>query len=422
MIFSYRSGQLSCDEVAISEIAAHVETPFYLYSARELRHNFQAFADAFADQRATICFAVKSCSNLSILRLLQKCGAGADIVSGGELQRALLAGISPEKIVFSGVGKTRAEIELALRSGIGQLNIESVEELQLVAAIATQLETKAPISIRINPDVEAGAHDKISTGREADKFGVLFAEAREIYRQAKDSPHLNLQGIACHIGSQITELEAFEKAFTRLRDLVCLLRDDGIHLRRIDLGGGLGIRYRDETPARIADYAEVISRQINPLGLRLFLEPGRRIAASAGALIARVSLIKTTSSRKFAVLDAGMNDLIRPALYGAYHDIVPVHEGHASETYDVVGPVCESSDIFGADRKLPELAEGDLVAILDSGAYGATMASNYNSRPLSAEVIVEGGHYQVIREQQTFEQMIASELREDPAPAPNEAR
>ncbi len=409
MSFAYQNRELFCERVAVSKIAAETGTPFYLYSARSLRENFGAYARAFSSAEATICFAVKSCSNIAILKLLQAEGAGADTVSGGEIRRALLAGIAPEEIIFSGVGKTKEEIAFALESGIGQLNVESLEEIEMISEIAAARNVRAKVSLRVNPDVDAGTHDKISTGRKADKFGIPWPEVREAYRKARALQHLEVQGVACHIGSQITDLAPFHAAFRKVTELARELLADGFPLRRIDLGGGLGIRYEDETPVPVSDYAGEVLQHVRSLGLHLFLEPGRSISASAGVLISEVQFIKHTEGKSFVVLDAGMNDLARPAIYGAFHEIVSVREGYADQSYDVVGPVCESSDIFGTNRRLPELRSGDLVAILNAGAYGAAMSSNYNTRALLPEILVEGEHARTIRERQSFEEIIALE-------------
>lgn len=409
MPFTYQNGQLVCEEADIGAIAATAGTPFYLYSKRGLLKNFNAYKTAFAEADATICFAVKACSNIAILKLLKAAGAGADTVSGGEIRRALLAGIAPNKMIFSGVGKTREEIAFALESGIGQLNVESPEELKIVDEIAAARKVKARISLRVNPDVDAGTHEKISTGRKSDKFGIPWSEVWSTYQKAKTFSHLEVEGVACHIGSQITDLAPFRSAFAKVADLVRELQADRFPLRRIDLGGGLGIRYKDESPIKISDYAETAMKQVRPFGLQLFLEPGRWISASAGALIAEVQFIKDTADKRFVVLNAGMNDLARPAIYGAYHEIVPVRQGGAEEGYDVVGPVCESSDIFGSNRRLPKMESGDLVAILDAGAYGAAMSSNYNTRGLLPEILVDGDQFKTIRERQTFDEIIALE-------------
>ncbi len=409
MSFTYRNKELVCERVAVAKIAAQAGTPFYVYSTGRLRENFDAYATVFSGAAATICFAVKSCSNIAILKLLQAEGAGADTVSSGEIRRALLADIVPEKIIFSGVGKTREEIAFALDSGVGQLNVESLEEIEMINEIAAARNVRAKISVRVNPDVEAGTHDKISTGRKSDKFGIPWDEAREAYRKARALPHLEVQGVACHIGSQITDLVPFHRAFRKITDLARELLADGFPLRRIDLGGGLGIRYKDETPVPVSAYADEVLQHIRPLGLHLFLEPGRSISASAGALISEVQFIKHTEGKSFVVLDAGMNDLARPAIYGAYHEIVSVREGEADQSYDVVGPVCESSDIFGTNRRLPKMQAGDLVAILNAGAYGAAMSSNYNTRGLLPEILVEGDQFRTIRRRQSFEEIIALE-------------
>lgn len=409
MSFTYQDKQLVCGRFAVAEIAAQAGTPFYLYSAQQLRENFNAYQTAFAGADATICFAVKSCSNIAILKLLNAAGAGADTVSGGEVRRALRAGIAPEKIIFSGVGKTRDEIAFALESGIGQLNIESPEELEIVDRIATGRKIKARISVRVNPDVDAGTHEKISTGRKSDKFGIPWNEAWETYQKARTLSHLEVEGVACHIGSQITDLKPFDDAFAKVTDLARELQSDGFALKRIDLGGGLGIRYKDETPIGVSDYAESVMQRVRLLGLQLFLEPGRSISASAGVLVSEVQFIKHAAGKSFVILDAGMNDLARPAIYGAYHEIIPVRPRDSEECYDIVGPVCESSDIFGSNRKLSKLESGDLVAILNAGAYGAAMSSNYNTRALPPEILVEGNQFRTIRERQSFEDMVALE-------------
>lgn len=410
MSFVYENRELTCDGVAIAQIAARVGTPFYLYSAGQLRKNFRAYQTGFALAEATICFAVKACSNIAILRLLQNEGAGADTVSGGEIRRALLAGMDPSKIIFSGVGKTREEIGFALDSKIGQLNVESVEELKLINEIAAAKNLRARVSLRVNPDVDAGTHEKIATGRKSDKFGIPWSEAWDSYQMAKGLSHLEIEGLAFHIGSQITELTPMREALTKTVELVQRLQHDGFALRRIDVGGGLGIRYHDESPIPLRSYAELVMNLVRPLGLRLFLEPGRSIAASAGALIAQVQFRKQSEGKNFVILDAGMNDLARPAIYGAWHEIMPVCEAQAAaETCDVVGPVCESADVLGTNRRLPRLEGGHLVAILDAGAYGASMSSNYNTRPLLPEVLVEDNAARVVRERQRFEDIIALE-------------
>ena len=409
MSFIYQDKRLVCERIAVAEIAAQVGTPFYLYSGQRFRENFNAYQTAFAAADATICFALKSCSNIAILKLLNAAGAGADTVSGGEIRRALKAGIAPGKIIFSGLGKTRDEIAFALDSGIGQLNVESKEELEIIDRIAALRPSKARVSIRVNPDVDAGTHDKISTGRKADKFGIPWTEAWDACQRARTLSHLEVEGVACHIGSQIVDSEPFNGAFAKVTSLARELQADGFALKRIDLGGGLGIRYKDENPIGISDYAAAVMDHVRPLNLQLFLEPGRSISASAGVLISEVQFIKQTEGRRFAVIDAGMNDFARPAIYGAYHEIVPVRQRAAEETYDFVGPVCESSDIFGSNRRVSKLESGDLVAILNAGAYGAAMSSNYNTRALPPEVLVDGDQFKTIRERQSFEDIVALE-------------
>jgi diaminopimelate decarboxylase len=409
MSFTYQDKQLVCERVVVAEIATQVGTPFYLYSAQQLRENFNAYKTAFAAVDATICFAVKSCSNIAILKLLNAAGAGADTVSGGEIRRALGVGIAPEKIIFSGLGKTREEIAFALESGVGQLNVESTEELEIIDRIAAARSIKARVSVRVNPDVDAGTHDKISTGRKADKFGIPWTEAWDACQRGRTLSHLRVEGVACHIGSQITDSRPFDDAFAKVTNLARELQADGFVLKRIDLGGGLGITYKDENPIGISDYASLVMNHVRPLGLQLFLEPGRSISASAGALISEVQFIKQTEGKRFVVLDAGMNDLARPAIYGAYHEIVPARQRDGDESYDFVGPVCESSDIFGSNRRVSKLESGDLVAILNAGAYGAAMSSNYNTRPLPPEVLVDDNQFKAIRERQSFEEIVALE-------------
>jgi diaminopimelate decarboxylase len=409
MSFTYQDKQLVCERVVVAEIATQVGTPFYLYSAQQLRENFNAYKTAFAAVDATICFAVKSCSNIAILKLLNAAGAGADTVSGGEIRRALGVGIAPEKIIFSGLGKTREEIAFALESGVGQLNVESTEELEIIDRIAAARSIKARVSVRVNPDVDAGTHDKISTGRKADKFGIPWTEAWDACQRGRTLSHLRVEGVACHIGSQITDSRPFDDAFAKVTNLARELQADGFVLKRIDLGGGLGITYKDENPIGISDYASLVMNHVRPLGLQLFLEPGRSISASAGALISEVQFIKQTEGKRFVVLDAGMNDLARPAIYGAYHEIVPARQRDGDESYDFVGPVCESSDIFGSNRRVSKLESGDLVAILNAGAYGAAMSSNYNTRPLPPEVLVDDNRFKTIRERQSFEEIVALE-------------
>jgi len=408
--FPYRDGELFAEGVPVARIAAEVGTPFYLYSAGALAARYHAFAEAFAPARPMICYAVKANSNLAILRLLAGLGAGADVVSEGELRRALAAGIQPDRIVFSGVGKTHAELDAALAADIHQINIESVAELHRLSAVAAARGMTARIAIRVNPDVDAMTHAKIATGKKENKFGIDIEEAGEIYRLAGELPGIEPVGLAVHIGSQTGGgLGPFREAFERLAELVIELRQIGLAVRRVDLGGGLGIRYRNETPPEMAAYAALVRDIFGALDLDLACEPGRVLAGPAGLLVARVIYVKDGASKRFVIVDAAMNDLIRPALYEAWHDIVPVRlpaSGAVLSPADVVGPVCESGDSFAADRDLPPLAEDDLVAFTCAGAYGAVMSSTYNSRLLVPEVLAVGSRFAVIRARPSYDAML----------------
>ncbi len=408
-MLNYKNNQLYCGPVSVAEIAKSTSTPFYLYSAEKFAENFNNYKNAFAKYDATICFAVKSNSNIAVLKLLQSLGAGADTVSEGEIRRALLAGVNPEKIIFSGVGKTKEEIAFALDNKVGQLNVESPEELLLINEIAAAKNVKAKISIRVNPNIDANTHEKISTGRKSDKFGIPAEEIFGLYEKAKTLKNIEIEGLATHIGSQITSIEPYKKAFDKIVAMTKELIAKGFNLKRIDIGGGIGIKYNDEETISINEYADYIINLVKPLGLKIFLEPGRSISANAGALITEVQYIKHAGGRSFVIVDAGMNDLARPAIYGAYHNMIAVNNSGAEEVYDVVGPVCESSDIFGRERKINKLNNGDLLAIMDAGAYGAAMSSTYNTRGLLPEIMVEGGNFKIIRKRQTFEEIIASE-------------
>ncbi len=410
--FHYRNGLLHAEDVAIPEIAALVGTPFYLYSTATLTRHYRVFADALAAEglRATVCFAVKANANLSVLRTLANLGAGADVVSEGELRQALLAGVPAEKIVFSGVGKSDDEMALALQSGILQLNVESFEELERLSAVATRLGRPARIAVRMNPDVDARTHDKISTGRKGDKFGVAFDRLGEIYARARALPGIEPVSLAMHIGSQLTELDPCRRAFARMAEAAERLLRDGTPLRHLDLGGGLGIPYRpgQETPPPAA-YARAVRDSLGALDLPLLLEPGRMICGNAGVLVARVIGTKQAEDARFVIVDAAMNDLIRPAMYDGHHEILPVQEAPADTlrtAASVVGPVCESADIFARDRLLPPLKAGDLVAFMTAGAYGAVMASTYNSRRLVPEVLVKGSRHAVVRPRQSWEDLL----------------
>ena len=405
--FQYKDGRLFAEDVDLTALADKVGTPFYCYSSATLERHYRVFADAFPKD-TLIAYSVKANGNLGVLKTLAQLGAGADVVSGGELKKALKAGIAANKIVFSGVGKTRAEMTLGLQAGIHQFNVESEPELTALNDVAKTFGMRAPITIRINPDVDAKTHAKITTGTSENKFGIPWSRAREAYKLAASLPSLEIVGVDMHIGSQITELAPFEAAFARVADLVKTLRADGHSIKRIDLGGGLGVPYAPTDPAPPAPelYGAAVSRAVAGLGCELILEPGRLIAANAGVLVSRVTYVKEGEAKKFLILDAGMNDLIRPAMYDAHHEIVSVREAAPAAVYDVVGPVCESSDLFGSNRRLPELKEGDLVAILTAGAYGAVMASAYNARPPAAEVLVKGDQWAVVRPRMSDDELI----------------
>lgn len=393
----------------ISKIAAEVGTPFYLYSEQKLRDNFKSFADAVKPlKKATVCFAVKSNFNPTILKILAGMGAGADIVSGGELELALQAGVPADKIVFSGVGKTRAELTAAITAGIKQINAESESEIRLINEIAIGLNKTAAVGIRVNPDVDARTHEKITTGKKENKFGIDWNDARRLFLSAEQFKGLSLHGIEVHVGSQILELSPFREAFVKTKKMLNDLKEHGVSIQTVDVGGGLGVAYKtDESAPSPADYIAVLQDVLGDFDGEFVFEPGRCISGDAGVLVASVVRVKQTGDKRFAVLDAGMSDLVRPAMYDAYHNIEAVKGGEASERYDVVGPICESADIFGKDRMLPELNEGDLIAIETAGAYGAAMASNYNGRPLIAEVLTDNDRYAVIRRRQTVAEMTA---------------
>ena len=409
--FPYRDRELYAEGVPVREIAEAVGTPFYLYSAGALSARYQAFRDAFAPSQPMICFAVKANSNLAVLRLLAGLGAGADVVSEGELRRALAAGVPPERIIFSGVGKTRGELAAALAADIHQINVESVPELRRLSVVATETGAKARVAIRVNPDVDAMTHAKIATGKKENKFGIESDEVGDAYRLAASLPGIEPVGLTVHIGSQTGGgLEPFREAFERLAELVIELRREGLPVGRVDLGGGLGIRYHAETPPEPREYARLVETVFGQLDVALACEPGRVLCGPAGLLVARVIYVKEGASKRFVILDAAMNDLIRPALYDAWHDIVPVQlprRSTLSAPADVVGPICESGDIFAVDRELPPLSEDDLVALTNAGAYGAVMSSTYNSRLLVPEVLVSGGRCAVVRERPSFDAMLA---------------
>jgi diaminopimelate decarboxylase len=409
--FLYRGGALHAEDVPLAEIAAAVGTPAYVYSAATLTRHYRVFEEALAGLPHLICYAMKANANLAVLRLMATLGAGMDVVSGGEYRRAKAAGVPGGRIVFSGVGKTREEMRLALEGGIRQFNVESEPELTALDEVARSMGLRAPITIRVNPDVDARTHAKIATGRSENKFGVPIGRAREVYAEAAALEGVEVVGIDVHIGSQLTELAPYEAAFAKVAELTGVLRGDGHAIRRLDLGGGLGIPYHrsNQAPPLPFDYGEVIRRTVGHLGCEIEIEPGRLIAGNAGVLLSRVIYRKRGEGRDFLILDAGMNDLIRPAMYDAWHDIVPVVEpapGTELAPVDVVGPVCETGDTFARGRELPPLGSGDLVAFRSAGAYGAVMGSEYNTRPMAPEVLVKGDHYAVVRARPSFDEIL----------------
>jgi diaminopimelate decarboxylase len=399
--FSYRDGRLFAEGVDLVRLADAVGTPAYIYSSATLERHYRVFAESFP-ATSLIAYSVKANGNLAVLKTLAKLGAGADVVSGGELKKALAAGIPASRIVFSGVGKTAQEMRAGLEAGIHQFNVESEPELAVLDGVARALGKRAPVAIRINPDVDARTHAKITTGTSETKFGVPWSRARALYASARNLAGIKIVGVDLHIGSQITELEPFEAAFTRAVELIRTLRTDGHEITRADFGGGLGVPYRlgDDPPPPPSAYGAIVTRLTRGLDVDLIFEPGRLIAANAGILLSRVIYVKEGETKKFLIIDAGMNDLIRPAMYDAHHDIVSVAQprvGVAQIHYDVVGPICETSDLFARDCALPPLAAGDLVAIMTAGAYGAVMASAYNARPPAPEVLVKGGEWSIVR-------------------------
>ncbi len=400
--------------MSVEKIAEQVGTPFYLYSTATLKRHFQAFDSGFDDMEHLTCFAVKACSNIAILNLFSKMGGGADIVSGGELFRAMKAGIDPGKIIYSGVGKSVAEMREALFAGILMFNVESAQELDRLQSVAAELGTRARVAFRINPDVDPKTHAYISTGLAKNKFGIPVDEALQEYRRASEMENIEIIGVSCHIGSQLTRIDPFVEALRKLKAFVGRLAEQGISIRYLDLGGGVGITYDEEQPPHPRDYAAAIKAELDELDCCLILEPGRVITGNAGILVTEVQYTKvnTGGERKkyFVIVDAAMNDLTRPSLYGAYHEIKTVREkGAPSRPVDIVGPICETGDFMARDRMMPEVAQGDLLAIMSSGAYGFSMASNYNSRPRAAEVLVSGEQFQVIRYREEYEDLLRGE-------------
>jgi diaminopimelate decarboxylase len=409
-IFYYRGGDLYAEQLPVVQIANAVGTPFYLYSAAGFTAQYQRFADAFSPDRPLICYALKANSNLAVLRHFAALGAGADVVSEGELRRALVAGVPPERIIFSGVGKTAAEMAAALDARIHQINVESLPELRRLSEIASAQGRIAQIAIRVNPDVDARTHTKIATGRKENKFGIELGEAVAAYALASELPGIEPVGLAVHIGSQLTDLEPYRRAFERVAELALELRALGLPVQRIDLGGGIGIRYHAERPVDLPSYAKLVRDTFGSLGVALAFEPGRVLTASCGLLVSRVLYVKEGSTKRFIIVDAAMNDLIRPALYDAWHDIVPVRlpaAGASLMPADVVGPICETGDTFAVGRDLPTFAEGDLLAFTAAGAYGAVMSTTYNSRLLVPEVLVSDARYAVIRARPSYDALLS---------------
>ncbi|HEU0220109.1 MAG TPA: diaminopimelate decarboxylase [Gallionella sp.] len=407
--FYYQDNQLHAEQVPLGDIAAQFGTPCYVYSRAALIDGFHQFSNVLQGHEHLICYAVKASSNLAILNVFARLGAGFDIVSGGELQRVLAAGGDARKVVFSGVGKSVAEMRLALEAGILCFNVESAAELERLNEVAGSMGKAAPVSLRVNPDVDAKTHPYISTGLKQNKFGVAYGEAVTLYRRARDLPHLRIVGVDCHIGSQLTETSPFLAAAEKILALVDTLAQEGIRLEHIDLGGGLGIRYNDETPPAIADYVAALFGALRGRGEKLILEPGRVLVGNAGVLLTRVEYLKHGEEKNFAIVDAAMNDLMRPALYDAFHEILPVRrENHAAQIYEVVGPVCETGDFIGHARDLA-IAPQSLLVVLSAGAYGMSMSSNYNTRPRVAEVMVDGGTAHLVRERETVSQLYAGE-------------
>ena len=408
--FAYKDGILHAEDVNLKQLADEVGTPFYCYSTATLQRHFKVMNDAFAGTEHLLCYAMKANSNQAVLKTMAALGSGMDVVSEGELRRALAVGVPARKIVFSGVGKTAREMAFALKEGIACFNVESKPELELLSEVAQRVGQRASVSIRVNPDVDAKTHAKITTGKADNKFGISYLRASEVYARAAALPNIDVSGVDMHIGSQITELAPFEQAFKLMAELVAKLKSEGHNIRHLDLGGGLGVPYRgdNDIPPHPDEYATMVKRTLGHLGLKYMMEPGRMIVGNAGILVSRVIYVKENEGRHFVIQDAAMNDLIRPTLYEAYHDIIAVEESRSAETFeaDVVGPVCESGDYLAKSRRLPKLQQGDLLAIMTAGAYGAVQSGTYNSRPLVPEILVNGGSFAIVRARQTYEELI----------------
>ncbi|MCK4603072.1 MAG: diaminopimelate decarboxylase [Deltaproteobacteria bacterium] len=408
--FNYKDKELYCENIPVKEIAGKVKTPFYLYSSATLTRHFNVFDRAFSGHPHLICFAVKANSNLAVLNLLGELGAGADIVSGGELYRALKAGIPADRVVYSGVGKTEKEIREAAKADILMFNVESMEELDAISRQARRLKCRVRVSFRVNPDVDANTHPYISTGLKKNKFGLPMSQALEAYKVASDRDELDVVGIDCHIGSQLIRVEPFVDAIGRIKSLLQGLEGFGIRLKFIDVGGGLGIRYQDETPPEPYAYARALLSEVKDLPHCLIIEPGRSIVGNAGILVTKILYTKDTGEKRFYIVDAAMNDLARPSLYEAYHEILPVIETNTHlHPADIVGPICETGDFLARERPMPDLNQGSLLAVMSAGAYGFTMSSNYNSRPRVSEVMVKDDHFKVIRKRETYTSLLRGE-------------
>ena len=408
-MFEYKNGALFVEDIPCTQLAAEYGTPLYVYSRTSIEAAWNAYDQVFADRKHLICYAVKANSNLGILSLLARLGSGFDIVSGGELERVLAAGGDPARVIFSGVGKSEDEMARALELGIRCFNVESLSELTRLNEVAGAHGVKAPVSLRVNPDVDAKTHPYISTGMKENKFGIVMEMAMDAYRQAADAPHLDVQGVDCHIGSQLTEIQPYVDALDRLLVLIDDLDRDGVPIHHLDLGGGIGIRYRDEQPTDLGQWADAVKQRLDGRELEIVVEPGRSIVGNAGTLLTRIEYLKPTPHKNFAVVDAAMNDLIRPSLYSAWQHIVPVvYKDVPVQTMDVVGPICESTDFLGKDRELA-VEQGDLLAVMSSGAYAFTMSSNYNTRPRAAEVIVDGMEARLVRERENIDDLLRHE-------------
>ncbi|MFH1823671.1 MAG: diaminopimelate decarboxylase [Candidatus Firestonebacteria bacterium] len=407
--FFFKNNYLYCENIKVVDITKKVQTPFYLYSHRTIYEHFAKIDEAFKNIPTIICYSLKANSNLSILKILQKAGSGADIVSGGELYKSLKAGIPPKKIVFAGVGKTEEEIEYAIKSNILMFNIESVTEAVNIGKIARRLKRRIDVALRINPDVDVDTHHYITTGKKENKFGLNIDLAKNLFTRLNKLKNLNICGIHIHLGSQITKVEPYIMAIQKIIGLINNLKEMGVCIKRLNIGGGLGIIYKDESPSTAKEFADNVLPLIKPLGVTLILEPGRFIVGNAGILVAKVLCIKKAERKNFIIVDAGMNDLIRPSLYGAYHHIIPIVKTSGVIKADVVGPICESGDFLGKDRKLPKVKEGDFLAVMSAGAYGFSMASNYNARRKPAEVMVRDDKFWVVRKRESFEDLIKGE-------------